>query len=118
MSVKFLSCGAYLPENVLTNEDLAKMVDTTDEWIFQRVGIKERHIARGDELVSDMASAALLKALHNGNINPDEIDLLILATSTADYSIPSAACIVQKKLAYKMLWFLIYKLPVQDLYML
>jgi len=91
--------GGYLPEKVLTNDDLSKMVDTTDEWIVQRVGIKERHIAAPGEMTSDLAVAAARAALANAGMQPDDIDLIIVATTTPDYTFPSAATMVQMKLA-------------------
>jgi 3-oxoacyl-[acyl-carrier-protein] synthase-3 len=90
--------GAYLPQRVLTNEELAKTVDTTDEWIQQRVGIKERHIAAEGEFTSDLAVAAAKNALANAGLTPDDIDLIIVATTTPDYTFPAAATLVQMKL--------------------
>src|SRR5690606_32107289 len=90
--------GAYLPQKVLTNAELAKTVDTSDEWIQQRVGIKERHIAAEGEYTSDLAVAAARKALDNAGLTPDDIDLIIVATTTPDYTFPAAATLVQMKL--------------------
>ncbi len=98
---KIISTGSYLPEKVLTNDDLSKMVDTSDEWIFTRTGIKERHIAADNEYTSDLAVNAIKSALDKKNINPEEIDLLVVATITPDLVFPSTACLVQKKLGLK-----------------
>ena len=88
-------CGAYLPEKVLTNADLSSIVDTTDEWIVERTGISERHIAAEGELTSDLAIAAARRALENGGFEPGDIDLIVLATSTPDQTFPSSAVSVQ-----------------------
>jgi len=90
--------GAYLPQKVLTNAELAKTVDTSDEWIQQRVGIKERHIAAEGEYTSDLAVAAAKNALANAGLTPDDIDLIIVATTTPDSTFPAAATLVQMKL--------------------
>jgi 3-oxoacyl-[acyl-carrier-protein] synthase III len=90
--------GGYLPEKVLTNADIAKMVDTSDEWIQQRTGIKERHIAAEGELTSDLAVAASRKALADANLVADDIDMIVMATSTPDNTFPAAAVTVQEKL--------------------
>jgi 3-oxoacyl-[acyl-carrier-protein] synthase-3 len=90
--------GSYLPANAVTNEELAKRVDTSDEWIQQRVGIKKRHIAAEGEFTSDLATAAARAALDNAGLTPDDIDLIIVATTTPDYTFPSAASLVQMKL--------------------
>ena len=89
--------GSYLPEKTLTNDDLSKMVDTSDEWIYPRTGIRVRHLAAKEESVSDMAAIAAKKALEAAHANPEEIDLLVLATITADSPLPATACIVQTK---------------------
>ena len=101
MKVGILGTGSYLPERVLTNDDLAKIVDTNDEWIQTRTGIKERRIAADDQATSDLAYEAGLKAIEDANIDKNEIDLIIIATSTPDYSMPSSAAIVQDKLGIK-----------------
>lgn len=90
--------GGYLPEKVLTNADIAKIVDTSDEWIQQRTGIKERHIAAEGELTSDLAVAASRKALADANLTADDIDMIVMATSTPDNTFPAAAVTVQEKL--------------------
>ncbi|QIB35873.1 beta-ketoacyl-ACP synthase III [Ancylobacter pratisalsi] len=87
--------GAYLPARTLTNADLALMVDTSDEWIVQRTGIRERHVAADTELTSDLALAAARAALANAGMEPGEIDLIILATSTPDNTFPATAVSVQ-----------------------
>jgi 3-oxoacyl-[acyl-carrier-protein] synthase-3 len=95
---KIIGTGSYLPEKILTNKDLEKMVDTTDEWIFTRTGIRERHIAAPNELTSDLATAAAEHAIASAGISVDEIDLIIVATSTPDKIFPSVATMVQRKL--------------------
>ena len=91
-------CGSYLPAYVLTNEELAKRVDTSDEWIIERTGIKRRHIAAGGELTSDLAFAAAKAALEQGGIDPQEIDFIVLATTTPDNTFPATATTVQAML--------------------
>jgi 3-oxoacyl-[acyl-carrier-protein] synthase-3 len=90
--------GSYLPEKVLTNNDLAKIVDTSDEWIQQRTGIRERHIAADGELTSDLAVNAARKALESAGLGPDDIDMIVMATATPDNTFPAAAVTVQEKL--------------------
>ncbi len=90
-----VGCGSYLPERILTNADLATMVDTTDEWIVERTGIRQRHIAADDEKTSDLALNAAKAALHNAGMTADEIDLIVLATATPDETFPATACRVQ-----------------------
>lgn len=100
MSIRsvIVSTGAYLPEKVLTNHDLEKMVDTTDEWIVQRSGIKERRIAADDETTGTMAVAAARQVLDRANINPADIDGVIVATTTPDRTFPAVAVKVQADL--------------------
>ena len=93
-----LGCGSYLPERILTNAELAAKVDTSDEWIVQRTGIRERHIAAEGEFTSHLATKAALAALANAGIDAQSIDLIILATSTADNTFPAAAVSVQNAL--------------------
>ncbi len=93
--------GSYLPETVLTNEDLAKRVDTSDEWIFSRTGIRERRIAADGEHTSHMASAAARKALEQAGLAPEDVQLIIVATITPDTITPATACYVQKQLGAK-----------------
>ena len=90
--------GSYVPSRVLTNAELEKMVETTDEWIISRTGIKERHIAAADEFTSDIASKAALLAMERANVTADQIDLIIVATITPDMPFPSTACLVQQKI--------------------
>jgi len=90
--------GSYLPENVVTNHDLAAKVDTTHEWIVERTGIEARHIAADGELTSDLAYAAALNALEDAGLAADEIDLIILATSTPDNTFPATATKIQARL--------------------
>jgi 3-oxoacyl-[acyl-carrier-protein] synthase III len=97
-SVIIAGVGSYAPKRILTNEDLARMVDTSDEWIRSRSGIRERHIAAADEATSDLAINAANAALLDAGVKAAEIDLLIVATATPDYPLPSTACVVQHKL--------------------
>jgi len=90
-----LGTGAYVPEKLLTNDDLAKIVDTTDEWIMTRTGIRVRHIAAENEATSDVASPAALRACEAAGISPADLDAVILGTATPDMLFPSTACIVQ-----------------------
>ncbi|MCJ8330152.1 MAG: ketoacyl-ACP synthase III [Lentisphaeria bacterium] len=96
--VKVLATGRYLPERVLTNFDLEKIVDTTDEWIRTRTGIETRHIAAEDEATSDMGTQAALRAMEEANVKPEEIDLILVATLSPDKIFPNTACFVQKKI--------------------
>lgn len=101
MSVKrsvVLGCGSYLPSKIMTNADLAKIVDTSDEWIVERSGIKERRIAADGETTADLALAAAQAALVDAKLDPQEIDLIILATSTPDNTFPATATKVQARL--------------------
>jgi len=100
-NIMIKSTGAYVPEKVLTNADLEKIVDTTDEWITTRTGIHTRRIARDDEATSDLAYKASKVALKNAGLSPEEIELIIVATITPDMFFPSTACIVQDKLGAK-----------------
>jgi 3-oxoacyl-[acyl-carrier-protein] synthase-3 len=90
--------GSYLPEKVLTNSDLAAMVDTSDDWIVQRTGIRERHIAAEGELTSDLATVAARRALENAEIDAKDVDLIVVGTSTPDHTFPATAVTVQDKL--------------------
>ncbi|MDP2781679.1 beta-ketoacyl-ACP synthase III [Devosia sp.] len=90
--------GGYLPEKVLTNAELATIVDTSDEWIQQRVGIKQRHVAAEGQYTSDLAVEAAKRAMAAAGVTPDDIDLIIVATTTPDYTFPSTATLVQMKL--------------------
>ncbi len=94
--------GSYVPARVITNADLEKMVETSDEWITSRTGIKERRVAATDEFTSDLATQAALRAMKKAAIKPEQIDLIIVATITPDMPFPSTACLVQQKIgAYR-----------------
>ncbi len=95
---KIISTGSYLPSKILTNFDLEKMVETSDEWITERTGIKQRHIADDNELTSDLAFKAAQNAITSANINKDDIELIVFATTTPDRTFPSSATILQNKL--------------------
>ena len=95
---RIASTGAYLPERIMTNREFEEIVDTTDEWIRERTGIKRRHIAAADETTSDMALAAARQAIAASGIDNGDIDLIIIATTTPDKVFPSVACIVQRRL--------------------
>lgn len=90
--------GSYTPERVLTNDELAKLVETTDEWIVTRTGIKERRIARADEASSDMGAEAARRALAHAGVTADQVDMIIVATITPDMGFPNTACFVQQKI--------------------
>ena len=98
---KIIGHGSYLPTKILTNKDLESTLDTTDEWIFSRTGIIERHIADDNETTSDLAYMAAMEAIKFAEINANDIDLIILATTTPDKIFPSTACTVQAKLGIK-----------------
>ena len=98
---KIIGVGSYLPKNILTNKDLEESLDTTDEWITSRTGIKQRHIVSKDEATSDLALEASLMAISDSGIDKDDIDLIIVATTTPDKVFPSTACILQAKLKIK-----------------
>ncbi len=95
---KIAGTGSYLPAKVLTNAELERMVDTTDEWIVTRTGIRERHIVAEDEFTSDLALNASRNAIQAAGIDASDIDLIIVATTTPDHTFPSTACILQDKL--------------------
>jgi 3-oxoacyl-[acyl-carrier-protein] synthase-3 len=98
MNSKIIGTGSYLPERVLTNADLEKMVDTSDEWIRSRTGIEKRHIAAEDETTCDLAEQAALNAIAASGKKPEDIDLIIVATTTPDIIFPSTACLLQQRL--------------------
>ncbi len=98
---RILGIGAYSPEKVLTNHDLEKMVDTSDDWIIERTGISERHIAADDEASSDLATQAGRRAIADAGLEPKDIDLLICASVTGDMPFPATACFVQANLGLK-----------------
>lgn len=93
-----VSVGSYVPDRILSNAELEKLVDTTDEWITTRTGIKERRMAADDEFTSDIATKAALRAMERAHIKPEQIDLIIVATITPDMPFPSTACLVQRKI--------------------
>lgn len=96
-SFSILGTGAYVPERIVTNDELSTLVETNDEWIKQRVGISERHIA-ANESCADMGAKAALAALESAGISPDELDLIIGSTISGDYASPSLACLVEKRI--------------------
>lgn len=98
MSVGIVGTGIYLPEKILTNADLEKIVDTNDQWIRERTGIEERRILDEGLATSDIAYRAALEAIRNAGVSPEEIDLILVATITPDMSFPATACLVQDKL--------------------
>ena len=98
ISVGISGIGSYVPDRILTNHDLSKIVDTNHDWIVERTGIEERRIANKDTASSDLGTKAALKALEDANLSPEEIDLIIVATATPDYFFPSTACIIQKNI--------------------
>lgn len=98
---RIIGTGSYLPSQVLTNKDFEKMVDTTEEWIVSRTGMHERRIAGKDEFTSDMAVKAAKQAIEAAKIAPEEIDIILVATSTPDYIFPSTAALVQAALGVK-----------------
>jgi 3-oxoacyl-[acyl-carrier-protein] synthase-3 len=100
-SVSIIGTGSYVPKRILTNADLEKMVDTSDEWIVTRTGIRERRIAAPDEATSDLATRAARSAIEQAGITPEEIDLIIVATVSPDMAFPSTSCLVQKNLGAK-----------------
>ena len=95
---RIVGTGSYLPKRVVTNQDLAKLIETSDEWIRERTGIKRRHIAAEGETTSDMAVQAANRALDMAGLAADDIDLIVVATSTPDKIFPATACIVKRKL--------------------
>ncbi len=97
-TVSIIGTGSYVPDKILTNEDLSRIVDTTDEWITTRTGIKERRIAGENEFTSQMATKASLKAIEQAGIEGSEIDLILVATTTPDMIFPATACFVQKEI--------------------
>ncbi len=96
--VGIIGVGEYLPKKILTNADLEKMVDTSDEWITTRTGIKQRHLASEQEATSDLATNAAIEALKEAKIKPQDLELIIVATITPDMQFPATACFVQKNL--------------------
>ncbi len=100
-SVSIVGTGSYVPERVVTNADLEKLVETSDEWIVTRTGIRERRIAAADEYTSDMGAKAAQAAMDQAGIGPEEIDLILVATVSPDMAFPSTACFVQKIIGAK-----------------
>ena len=92
-AVGILGIGSYVPEKILTNNDLEKMVDTSDAWITERTGIRQRHIAAKDEATSDLALKAAVAALDDARVKAEELDLVICATASPDHAFPSVACL-------------------------
>lgn len=101
LQTKIAGTGSYLPERVLTNADLEKMVDTSDEWISTRTGIKERRIVNEDQAASDLAYEASKKAIQAAQVKPEELDMIIVATITPDMVFPATACVLQEMLGVK-----------------
>ncbi|WP_347318030.1 beta-ketoacyl-ACP synthase III [Rossellomorea sp. RS05] len=101
MNTGIIGIGRYLPEKILTNADLEKMVDTSDEWIRTRTGIEERRVAGDDIDTSDMAYEAAKKAIEDAGISPEDIDLILVATVTPDQPFPSVGCLLQERLGAK-----------------
>src|SRR6202011_602188 len=104
IAAKITGVAGYLPPKVLTNADLEKMVDTNDEWIRTRTGIRERHIGEKGAATSDMATAAAKQLLAQTDTDPTEIDLIVLASVTPDMFFPATACLVQDRLGAKRAW--------------
>ena len=98
MNAGIIGVGKYTPEKVVTNKDLEKIMDTSDEWIRTRTGIEERRIAEDDMNTSDMAYEAAKKAIENAGLSPEEIDLILVATVTPDQPFPTVSCMLQEKL--------------------
>ena len=98
--------GSYLPIRTVSNDELSHVMETSDEWIRERTGIRFRHVAL-EETTSDMAAEAAARALKNGEVNADEIELILTATSSSDVIYPSAACIVQRESQPRTRWHLI-----------
>src|SRR5207244_4355033 len=96
-TVSIIGTGSYVPEKILTNADLSRMVNTSDDWITTRTGIKERRIAAKNENTSDMATKAAMKAIEQAKISPKEINLILVATATPDMLFPATVCVGQKK---------------------
>lgn len=100
-AVGILGLGHYVPEKIITNTDMEKIVETSDEWITERTGIKQRHIAAPEEATSDLAYNAAVEALKDAGVAPEELDLVIVGTASSDYIFPSTACLVQARLGAK-----------------
>lgn len=118
MRAKITATARYLPERILTNFDLEKMVDTNDEWIRSRTGIETRHLVKEGEATSDMGTQIALELLEKSGKDPEEIDLILVATSTPDYLVCSTAALTQDKIGAKMHGGLILPRPAPDLFLL
>jgi len=95
---RILGTGGYLPPKVLTNQELERLVDTTDAWITERTGIRQRHVVSDDETCVDLAEAAARRAIEAAAVSPQDIDLIVMATTTPDQAFPSSACLLQNRL--------------------
>lgn len=113
MNVGIVGIGRYVPENVVTNQDLEKRMDTSDEWIRTRTGIRERRIAGDDINTSHMAYFAAQKAIEDAGIQPEDIDLILTATVTPDQPFPTVSCMIQEQIGAKKLqrWILVPHVP-------
>ena len=98
MSIKIVGIGAYVPERVLTNKEIEEMVDTNDQWIQDNLGIRERRISNDNQLSSDLAVKSSISAIHDANLTVNDIDFIIMATSSPDRISPSTACLLQEKI--------------------
>ena len=116
MTTKIIGTGHYVPERIITNDDLAMIMDTSDEWISERTGIHQRRIDTGEGVVQ-MASKAAKNALENAGISAEELDIIIVATSTADDLFPNTASLVQRELGNHHVLVLISVQHVRDFYM-
>ncbi len=101
MGVRIVGIGAYVPERVLTNQDLERMVDTSDQWIRERTGIRERRIAADHEATSDLSYHASLRALEHAGLSPEDLDMIIVGTATPDMMFPATACLLQARLGIR-----------------
>ncbi|OSQ37853.1 beta-ketoacyl-ACP synthase III [Thalassospira mesophila] len=121
---RIIGCGSYLPSTILTNEELSRRVDTTDEWIVARTGIRQRHIAAEGEMTSDLAYNAAIKAMEHANVTAADVDMIIVATATPDNTFPATATKVQNRLGVVGFAFdiqavcsgFIYALTTADMY--
>lgn len=104
MSFRFLGTGMYVPEKIVTNDDMAQIVETSDEWISQRVGVKQRHIST-NETAADMGASAAMKALEDSETSPQELDMIIAASVSGETTSPSVACMIQQKIGASCIAF-------------
>jgi 3-oxoacyl-[acyl-carrier-protein] synthase III len=100
-NARIIGTGSYLPEKVLTNAEIEKLVDTTDQWIVERTGIRQRHIAADDQFTSELAAIAARRALESASVAVEDVDMIIVATTTPDRIFPSTACLVQQRLGIR-----------------